>query len=154
MKELNQWLDAREKEIKTGRKKHKKSMFHRLAYDDLAACLQDMRNAIDDGNLEGAVLLTIRFMQKYKSYSLELSIPDIYKAVSSDIARKKVNKRHALPMPTVKALKTECKQVQQELEEKTGKEVRPTTVYKAVSMKLWDNKKYWRRIRTQVTKPQ
>ena len=141
---LKKWLDAHEKMIKAGRKKHKKDMFQQIAYKDMSACLQNIRDAVDNDDIENAVLSTARFVKKVHGYSIRLSIPEI-----SSMVRKKSSKvaheGKAWKPAQLKALMKEYGQLIN-----AGKS--HYAACQELANNVFEDKKKWRQIETQVRK--
>ena len=112
----------------------------------LNSALRSIRVSVTTGDSALAVIVTNAFWGTMR----DLQKPALEKALRSKSASHAAQQRHQLPMPTVKALKDEYRETQKKL----GEDARPTTIYKAMAKKIpaLGDKKYWRRIRTQLEK--
>jgi hypothetical protein len=119
-------------------------------YQTLSGYIDKVLNAIEVGDAKDAAYYAVGFTTTIH----KMGITTVALDLRSRNAQKAANSRHALstPMPKVQLLKKEYARVHKLLAKKNGKEPRPTTVYKEISIRLWGVKKYWRRIRTQVEK--
>ena len=79
MNKLQEWLDYWDAAIAQGAELHRESMVHQLAFFELAAHLHKIRTAVDEDDIEKAVLCSYKFGHKMTNWEDIIQRPTIEK---------------------------------------------------------------------------
>jgi len=151
MKKLQEWMDYWDAAIVQGAELHQESMVHKLAFFELAAHLHKIRTAVDEDDIEKAVLWSYKFGHKMTNWEGIIQRPTIEKKVRSVGGKKAADDRHNKNWPTdkLKALKREYLELRKTLKHWTACRELAKEIFKEKDKgKI---KTYSRRIDRQIT---
>ncbi len=144
MDRLNAWLDEWKEAIAAAAKKHNGELLHGLSLVRLSDRLKRIRTAVDDDDIEKAVLWTSSFCAEVHRWETLFQKPRLWKEGRKQSSKKATNAQWNIPGWKPAALKEEFDRLQAEL----GPKAKPTTIYKKMAGKILKDKKHWRHIRT------
>jgi len=146
MRLLYEWLDDWDAAISDGVKKHQDSNVHMLAYWEVMKHLEKVHTAVDDEDVEKAVLWTAQFVHKVHTFENLIEKPKL-KAEAARNERSAGGKRAAkarwnLPGWKEEAIQKEYKAIKKEL----GSDAPKVRIYEKLSERCFngDKSKYKR----------
>ena len=147
MKKLQEWLDQWDADIVSGSQLHADSKTHQVAFLDLHMHLKKVRDAVDERDIEKAVLWTAQFAHKLHHWEETIQAPQTEKKIKAASGKKAAKAKQDKRWPADKKAA-----LWWEYQAKRDDYQSDFKVYEHLAGLILKDKKKWRQIQTQIEK--